>query len=279
MDKEDQNDIIKKVESAGSNDSDNNQQSDNQEVSNNNNEQPSDNQQDNNEQPDLNENNFILQNPKKLSIFAPKGSKEHMETNDIKETIKNRLKEEFIRKSELDSLTIENNQLNIKTSSEFKTNPTLGMQQREKEMNENNIQIQEPEVKPTETKPVTKPKVEPLRRDKPFLPNIKPGIEVDPKANKTDLIDETATKKNFEIYHDTFSSAVQEAEKYVQLRGFTIDENEWFNQVATGPKKPDAGKTNRYSVSLIANGKPSNKILNMQVYNMGNRYELNCYIA
>jgi hypothetical protein len=252
MDNEDKNDIIKKVETAGSNDgSDDNNAELNAD---NNQEQPIDNQQDNNEQPDLNEeSNFILQNPKKSSIFAPKGSKEHMEINDLKETIKNKLNETFLTKDRLDELY----------------NEII-----EKENN-----IQQPEVKPTETKPSVAPTKEPLRKNKPFLPPT-PKTQPDPKANgnKDTLIDE-ATTKNFEVYHNTFSSAVQTAQQYAESKGYTIDENEWFNQIATGPKKPEAGKTNRYSVSLIANGKPSNKTLNIQVYNMGNRYELNCYIA
>lgn len=91
MDKSDQNDIIKKVKSAGSN---NIEDTDNEDISNDENLDNTDNQEDkNNSNEELNENNeqFILQNPKKSSIFAPKGSKEYMEANDLKETIKNRL--------------------------------------------------------------------------------------------------------------------------------------------------------------------------------------------
>lgn len=155
MDNEDKNDIIKKVETAGSNDGSNDNggnetptpEMDNQE-------QPADNQDNIEEMPDLNENSFLLQNPKKLSIFAPKGSKEHMEINDLKET--------FLTKARLTELV-----------NEIEANNT-----------------QQPEVKP-ETKPLVKPSKEPLRRDKPFLPK-RPSTQPDPKAgNKDTLIDET----------------------------------------------------------------------------------------
>jgi hypothetical protein len=55
--------------------------------------------------------------------------------------------------------------------------------------------------------------------------------------------------------------------------------NDWDDKVATGPKKPSAGKTNSFSINLMKDGKPSKKKLQMQVYNMDNhKYELNMYI-
>lgn len=89
------------------------------------------------------------------------------------------------------------------------------------------------------------------------------------------------TKEPYNVYHDTYSSAVQAAEKYAQNRGYEIDEDDWARQIAFGPKRPSAGKTNRASVNLIKNGKIHKKALHVQVYNRGtsgNTYELNAYI-
>lgn len=166
MDKSDQNDIIKKVKSSGQNDNsgdiediDNQEDNNDENLDNTDNQEVSDNQVD-----ELNENNeqFILQNPKKLSIFAPKGSKEHMESNNLKETIKNKLKENF---------NIENN---------TQVEPTVKPER-----------APQPTVKPDKVQP------EPLRRNKPFLP--KPKVQPDPKAgNKNTLIDEN-TQTGFDI--------------------------------------------------------------------------------
>ncbi len=45
-----------------------------------------------------------------------------------------------------------------------------------------------------------------------------------------------------------------------------------------GPKKPSEGKTNKFSIELSKDGKPSRKQLHIQVYGMRNSYELNAYI-
>jgi hypothetical protein len=45
-----------------------------------------------------------------------------------------------------------------------------------------------------------------------------------------------------------------------------------------GPKKPSEGKTNRFSIELSKDGKPSRKLLHIQVYGMRDTYELNAYI-
>lgn len=84
---------------------------------------------------------------------------------------------------------------------------------------------------------------------------------------------------DYAIYHDTYSSAVQHAAEKAKARGYEVDEDDWFSQVATGPKKPSKDKTNSLSVQLSKNGKPVNKRLQMQVTNLSDRkYELNMYI-
>jgi hypothetical protein len=83
---------------------------------------------------------------------------------------------------------------------------------------------------------------------------------------------------NYKLHHNTFSGAVQEAIAVAKKQGYDVDEDDWSDKVATGPKKPSKDKTNRYSIKLTKNGKPTRKFLQIQVYNMGAKYELNCYV-
>jgi hypothetical protein len=86
-------------------------------------------------------------------------------------------------------------------------------------------------------------------------------------------------KSDYEVYHKDYSGAVQTAIKQAEKRGFEVDMDDWHDKVATGPKKPSAGKTNSFSVKLKKDGKESKKALHLQVYNMDNhKYELNMYI-
>ena len=86
-------------------------------------------------------------------------------------------------------------------------------------------------------------------------------------------------KSDYEVYHKDYSTAVQAAIKQAEKRGFEVDMDDWHDKVATGPKKPSAGKTNSFSVKLKKDGKESKKALHLQVYNMDNhKYELNMYI-
>jgi hypothetical protein len=83
---------------------------------------------------------------------------------------------------------------------------------------------------------------------------------------------------NYALYHTTFSAAVQEAIAVAKKQGFEVDEEDWQNKVATGPKKPSKDKTNSYTIDLTKDGSPVKKKLHIQVYNMGPKYELNTYV-
>lgn len=84
---------------------------------------------------------------------------------------------------------------------------------------------------------------------------------------------------DYPLYHKTFTSAAKAAEDLAKKRGFEVDEDDWFNQVSTGPKKPGKGKTNRYIVKVTKNGKETRKRLAFQVYGMDSgKYELNAYV-
>ena len=78
----------------------------------------------------------------------------------------------------------------------------------------------------------------------------------------------------YEIYHKTFSAAMQHAYSSAKKMGYTVNPKEIDSKVATGPKKPSSGKTNKY---ILGTNKKQN--LHVQVANLDNkRYELNMYI-
>ena len=80
--------------------------------------------------------------------------------------------------------------------------------------------------------------------------------------------------EKYDLYHDTFSGAMQHAYDYAKKKlGVTVDPKEIDSKVATGPKKPGTGKTNSYSL------KTNKGMLQIQVYNRGGSkpFELNMY--
>ncbi|SVA45175.1 uncharacterized protein METZ01_LOCUS98029, partial [marine metagenome] len=77
----------------------------------------------------------------------------------------------------------------------------------------------------------------------------------------------------YELYHKDFSSAMQHAYDHAKKKGHIVDKKEIDDKVATGPKKPSKGKTNRYEL------KAGKRTVMIQVANLDNkRYELNMYI-
>ena len=88
------------------------------------------------------------------------------------------------------------------------------------------------------------------------------------------LKEEVELDEKYDLYHKDFSSAMQHAYSYAKSKmGITVDPKEIDSKVATGPKKPTEGKTNKYMLK----GKGGN--LQIQVYNKGGSkpFELNMY--
>ena len=91
-------------------------------------------------------------------------------------------------------------------------------------------------------------------------------------------VDEAQAK--YKINHKTYSSAVDEALKVADKQGYEVDMDDYFNQIATGPRKPGEGKTNTFRIALTKRGKEQKKKLQIQIYGKGKHgYELNCYIS
>jgi hypothetical protein len=114
-----------------------------------------------------------------------------------------------------------------------------------------------------------------------IVPNEKPVTRYLQKQPEVDTIGEATDleEAKYPLYHKTFTSAAQAALDLAKKQGFEVDEDDWFNQVSTGPKKPGKGKTNRYIVKVTKNGKETRKRLAFQVYGMDSgKYELNAYV-
>jgi hypothetical protein len=86
-------------------------------------------------------------------------------------------------------------------------------------------------------------------------------------------------KAPYEVYHKSYTSAIEAAREYAEKKGFEIDNDDAFRKIGVGPRKPSEGKTNSFSIQLSKDGKPQRKQLHIQVYGMKNSYELNAYIG
>ena len=110
------------------------------------------------------------------------------------------------------------------------------------------------------------------------MTKIKGKLGTDLSGRKSSLRPSVGVAKSatgYEIYHKDFSSAMQHAYKFAKSKGVTVDPKEIDSKVATGPKKPSSGKTNKY---ILGTNKKNTQV-HIQVANLDNkRYELNMYI-
>jgi len=103
---------------------------------------------------------------------------------------------------------------------------------------------------------------------------MKEEVELEEHCGECEESIEEKKGSDYELYHKDFSSAMQHAYAHAKKKGFTVDPEEIDNKVATGPKKPSAGKTNRYIL-----GTDKKKKVHIQVANLDNKkFELNMYI-
>jgi SOS response regulatory protein OraA/RecX len=85
--------------------------------------------------------------------------------------------------------------------------------------------------------------------------------------------------KDFKIHHKTFTSAIDEVLAFVKKNGYKLDDQEFFNSVTSGRKRPAEGVTNNYKLSLYKNGKEQRRMVVFQIYGMRTQFELNLYIS
>jgi len=100
--------------------------------------------------------------------------------------------------------------------------------------------------------------------------------------SKTGMVKRESVKEAktpYEVYHKSYTSAIEAAREYAEKKGFEIDNDDAFRKIGVGPRKPSEGKTNSFSIQLSKDGKSQRKQLHIQVYGMKNSYELNAYIG
>ena len=88
-------------------------------------------------------------------------------------------------------------------------------------------------------------------------------------------LNEAKSSSGYELYHNSFANAMSHAYTMAKkIYGVDIDKKEIDNKVATGPRKPSVGKTNRYRL------KGKGGVMQIQVYHSDEKikpYELNMY--
>jgi len=85
-------------------------------------------------------------------------------------------------------------------------------------------------------------------------------------------------KSDFQVYHATYSSAIDAVESYAKSLGYELDQEEYGNAYIDGFFKPNDGETKKDTLSLYKNGREQKKALHVQIYGMGNKFELNMYV-
>ena len=97
---------------------------------------------------------------------------------------------------------------------------------------------------------------------------VKPMADIQP-------VNAAKSSSGYELYHKQFSGAMQHAYKFAKSKGVIVDPDEIDSKVASGPRKPSSGKTNKY---ILGTNKKNTQV-HIQVANLDNkRYELNMYI-
>ena len=80
----------------------------------------------------------------------------------------------------------------------------------------------------------------------------------------------------FEVYHKSYTSAIEAAREYAEKQGYEINNDDAFTKIGVGPKKPSEGKTNRFSIELLRGGKEQRKQLHGQDVVKEKRYHKTC---
>jgi hypothetical protein len=87
---------------------------------------------------------------------------------------------------------------------------------------------------------------------------------------------------DYEVYHKSYTSAIDTALEYAKKKGFTTDPEEVADLVGLQSRRPGKGKTTRVSIPLHKNGKPQRAGLQIVVYGMdadsSRPFELTTYI-
>ena len=88
---------------------------------------------------------------------------------------------------------------------------------------------------------------------------------------------EAKSSTGYELFHNTLGGAIDTAVSHAKSKfGISISDEERMDKVGLGPRKPSKGKTNSYRL-MGTDKSGKSKGVQVQVYNMGNKFELNMY--
>ena len=88
---------------------------------------------------------------------------------------------------------------------------------------------------------------------------------------------EGKSSTGYELFHNTLGGAIETAVSHAKSKfGISISDEERMDKVGMGPRKPSNGKTNSYRL-MGTDKSGKSKGVQVQVYNMGNKFELNMY--
>ena len=87
-------------------------------------------------------------------------------------------------------------------------------------------------------------------------------------------------KNKYEVYHNSYTFAVQEAERFVLDQKYEVDKEKMAQDIGLNTRRPKEGQTVKFTIDLFKDGKEQRKKLHAQVFGMpSGKYELNMYIS
>lgn len=86
------------------------------------------------------------------------------------------------------------------------------------------------------------------------------------------------SKEDYKVYHETYTSAIETALDYAKSKGYTYSDEDAGMEIGIKSSRPKNGTTEKISLPLYKGEKLQKKALQIQVADLGNKYELNCYI-
>jgi hypothetical protein len=88
-----------------------------------------------------------------------------------------------------------------------------------------------------------------------------------------------AKGSKYQLYHNTYSSAINHALAHHEKSGLSVHDDDRWDKVAVGSKKPSSGKTTSVNIPATHTKTGKKHMIHVQVYNKGgsNPYELNTY--
>lgn len=90
------------------------------------------------------------------------------------------------------------------------------------------------------------------------------------------------SKDEYQVYHKTYTSAVETAKEYLDKRGYDVDEEKFATEFGIMNSRPKNGQTVKVSIQVQSRKKKKPEYYHVQIFDMGNAtgntYELNAYI-